>query len=166
MDEHRIKCRQCNTEYDKKFLLGKQGNTNVCPMCGADMVQDGDEHPDWITWYYYGVKDEKGNKISLYLLEDTPIDVEKTIAGSTRYLIKEFKAPPKDENGNCDAAKEELKKYIPDNGFVEKPSHSQDVRCPRCGSTQVQIVQKKFGILTGILTPGYNRVCVRCQTKF
>ncbi len=165
MDENRIKCQQCNTEYDKKFLLGKQGNIDICPMCGANM-QDGDDQSDWITWYYYGVKDEKGSKVDLYFLEDNPIDVEKPRDKISYYLIKEFKAPPKDENGNCDAAKRELKKYIPNNAFVENSVPSPEVRCPRCGSTQIQIVPKKFGILTGVLTPGYNRVCVRCQTKF
>lgn len=165
MDEKKIKCTKCNTEYDKKFLIGKQGNADICPLCGADLYSE-EEHSDWITWYYYGVKDEKGNKIDLFLLEDRPRDLEKSVAGTTCYLIKEFKAPPKDENGNCDAAKRELKKYVADNAFAEKPSFLSKVRCPRCGSTEIQMVPKKFSLLTGIFTNSYNRVCVKCQKKF
>jgi len=46
------------------------------------------------------------------------------------YLIKEFKAPPKDANGNCEAAKRELRKYVPD-AFA--PPKENPIRCPRCG---------------------------------
>ncbi len=165
MDEKKIKCPKCNTEYDEKFLIGKQGNADVCPLCGVNL-HSAEEHPDWITWYYYGVKDEKGNKIDLFLLEDKPRDLEKSVTGTTCYLIKEFKAPPKDKDGNCDAAKRELKKHVADNAFVEKPSSSSEVRCPRCGSAQIQMVPKKFSLLTGFFTNSYNRVCVRCQKKF
>lgn len=84
--------------------MGKQGNANVCPMCGADNMQDEDEHADWITWYYY--KDPVYGDGSLW--DRLPLKPEEL------ELIKEFKAPPKDVNGNFDAAKAELRKYVPD----------------------------------------------------
>jgi len=40
------------------------------------------------------------------------------------------------------------------------------VKCPNCGSTQVQLVAKKWSILTGFFTNKVNRVCVNCKTKF
>ena len=40
------------------------------------------------------------------------------------------------------------------------------VQCPYCFSTEVQLVPKKFSLFTGIMTNGFNRVCVRCQRKF
>ncbi len=156
MEEESIKCSQCNTVYNKMFLMGKQGNADVCPMCGA-VLQSMEEHSDWITWYYYGFK-----KISGGSLMDKQMDLEKF--GDTHYLIKEFKAPPKDANGNCDAAKQELRKYVPD-AFAETKS-APKVQCPYCFSTEVQMVPKKFSLLTGFATNGYNRVCVRCQRKF
>lgn len=152
-----IKCSECGSSYDKMFLLGKQGNTDICPMCGADMMA-GEEHPDWITWYYYGFKDDNSSQ----LLHDKPIDLEKR--GDVYYLIKEFQAPPRDENGNCDAAKKELKKYVPD-AFTESKSVPK-VQCPYCFSTEISMVPKKFSLLTGFATNGYNRVCIRCQRKF
>ncbi|MCM1160639.1 MAG: hypothetical protein NC412_05385 [Roseburia sp.] len=148
-----IKCVECGSSYDKMFLLGKQGNANICPMCGADMVAS-EEHPDWITWYYY--------KDILYgdccLFDKQPLKPDKL------ELVKEFKAPPRDANGNSDAAKQELRKYVPD-AFTESKTVPK-VQCPYCFSKEVQLVPKKFSLLTGFATNSYNRVCVRCQRKF
>ena len=150
----KITCEKCSTEF--KFEIAKDFES--CPVCGVsfdDKVENVDieDRTDWITWYYYGVKDEKGNKISLYLLKDRIINLEKS--GNLYYLIKEF---------HCDAAKKELRKYVPD-AFKEVQSVPK-VQCPYCFSTEVQLVPKKFSLLTGIMTNGFNRVCVRCQRKF
>ncbi|WP_195612826.1 hypothetical protein, partial [[Clostridium] symbiosum] len=67
-----------------------------------------DEHSDWITWWYYGFKKNNGKTT---ILDDEPIDLDKH--GDEVFLIKEFKAPPRDANGS-DKAKEILRTYIPD----------------------------------------------------
>ena len=154
-----ILCPHCKSVLNEDIL--KQRNSeNVCLVCGERLDGenvDADEHADWITWYYYGFKNSSSS-----CLEDKPIDLEKY--RDTFYLIKEFKAPPRDVNGKSDAAKQELRKYVPD-AFLEKQSVPK-VQCPYCHSTEIQLVPKKFSILTGFLTNGYNRVCVRCQRKF
>lgn len=158
-----ILCPHCKSTLNEDILKQKNSE-NICLVCGGKL-DDGnvniDEHSDWITWYYYGVKDENGNKIDLYLLEDNPINLEKSV--SLYYLIKEFQAPPRDENGNCDAAKKELRKYVPE-AFAETQTVPK-VQCPYCFSTEIQLVPKKFSILTGFATNSYKRVCVRCQRK-
>ena len=206
-----ILCPHCQSSLNEDIL--KQRNSeNICLVCGKPLDngngENVDDHADWITWYYYGVKDSSRaclknhsrhlhaplcvifaphsvdvarydsfiwhksptncdahlaesifqTRSSAWLL-DKPIDI-----GERYYLIKEFKAPPKDANGNCDAAKQELRKYVPD-AFPEKKSVPK-VQCPYCHSTEIQMVPKKFSLLTGFLTNGYNRVCVRCQRKF
>lgn len=40
------------------------------------------------------------------------------------------------------------------------------VVCPRCGSTQIQIVQRKWSPLTGFFTNKVDRVCLRCKHRF
>lgn len=40
------------------------------------------------------------------------------------------------------------------------------VKCPRCGSTQIQLVNKRWGLLTGFFTNKVNRFCINCKTKF
>ena len=81
-DDNRIQCPTCKTTYEKTFLIGKQGHADSCPMCGASLEED---RSDWITWWYFKIKDSDS-----YFLDDTPTpeyfkDYE---------LIQEFKAPP------------------------------------------------------------------------
>lgn len=40
------------------------------------------------------------------------------------------------------------------------------VKCPRCGSTQIQMVTRKWGLFSGIFTNKVDRVCVKCKHKF
>lgn len=45
--------------------------------------------------------------------------------------------------------------------------NSQDiVKCPKCGSTQIQAVSRKWSLMTGILTNKVDRVCLNCKHKF
>lgn len=157
-----ILCPHCNS-YLNEYILKEKNSENICLVCGGMLDDSGNDNQEgWITWYYYGFKDKKGKKIDLFVLKNEPVDLEKR--GDVYYLIKEFKAPPKDANGNCDAAKRELRKYVPD-AFAETKTISK-VQCPYCFSTEIQLVPKKFSLLTGFATNGYNRVCVRCQRKF
>ena len=129
-----------------------------CPVCGA-VFDFGNEngHSDWITWYYYGFKKCSGGS-----LMNKPMDLERF--GDTHYLIKEFKAPPKDADGNCEAAKKELRKYVPD-AFSE--NKVAPIRCPRCGSTEYTLMNRGFSVLTGFLGSGkVKRVCNRCKREF
>lgn len=153
----KVVCEKCGTEF--KFEIAK--DFECCPVCGEAFDMDGG-HSDWITWYYYGLKDKKGNNTEITSLEDSPINLQ--VDGDIFYLIKEFQAPPRDVNGSCDAAKKELRKYVPD-AFPEAQT-APKVQCPYCFSTEVQLVPKKFSILAGFATNTYNRVCVRCQRKF
>ena len=132
--------------------MGKQGNADVCPVCGADM-QNVDEHPEWITWWYY--KDEE---TQCFTLRDEPIDLEKW---TDTKLIKEFKAPPRDSSGSSEKAKEILRTYVPD-AFAE-PKEIPKVKCPYCFSSEVQIIPRKFSLLTGFATNKFDRVCLRCK---
>jgi hypothetical protein len=40
------------------------------------------------------------------------------------------------------------------------------VHCPKCGSTQIQAVPRKWSLLTGFLTNKIDRVCLNCKNKF
>ena len=110
----KIMCHECNTVFDEDILKSKNSE-NTCLVCGANLSGDEkggkdklDEHSDWITWWYYGFKEDNGKTTSL---RDKPIDLIRF--GDTYFLIKEFKAPPRDANGS-NKAKEILRTYIPD----------------------------------------------------
>lgn len=157
----KVVCESCGTE----FLYGVVKGLESCPVCGnplwgeEEKPKAEDEHPDWITWYYYGYKSDNGKTA---YLDDSPIDL--TEHGDTFFLIKEFKAPPESEYG-LDEVKRILRTYVPD-AFSPAKNAESDVRCPRCGSTQIQMVPRKFSILTGFATNRLDRVCVRCNKKF
>ena len=136
--------------------MGKQGNADVCPVCGGEL-QCEDEHPDWITWYYY-----KDIETNCFTLRDEAIDLDKWV---DTQLIKEFKAPPRDSKGSSEQAKEILRTYVPD-AFVNKTPSETTVKCPYCGCTDIKIVPKKFSLLTGFATNKLERVCAKCMRKF
>ena len=156
----RVKCTQCGSSFNKMFIMGKQGNADVCPLCGTGLTNE-EEHSDWITWYYYGYKSDNGKTACL---EDSPIDL--TQHGDTFFLIKEFKAPPRDSNGRSDKAKEILRTYIPD-AFSETKAKEASISCPRCGCSEFTLLNRGYSIWTGFLGSGkVKRVCNRCKKEF
>jgi hypothetical protein len=40
------------------------------------------------------------------------------------------------------------------------------VRCPRCGSFQINLLRKKWSWLTGFFTSDVDRICMSCKHKF
>lgn len=161
MDEsNEVKCLKCGSSFNRMFLMGKQGNADVCPLCGADLTSE-EEHPDWITWYYYGYKSDNGKTTSL---RDKPIDLNEY--GDTFFLIKEFKAPPRDFQGSSDKAKEILRTYIPD-AFSETKSVEAVICCPWCGSAEFTLLNRGYSVWTGFLGSGkVKRVCNKCKREF
>lgn len=155
-----ILCPHCNSALNEDIL--KQRNSeNICLVCGKplDSNVSGGEHSGWITWYYYGHKSDNGKTTSL---RDKPIDLNEH--GDVFFLIKEFKAPPRDASGSSEKAKEILRTYVPD--AFKEPQEIPKVKCPYCFSSEVQIVPKRFSLLTGFATNKFERVCVRCKRKF
>lgn len=47
-----------------------------------------------------------------------------------------------------------------------KVSKDGDIICPKCGSTQIQVVSRKWSLFTGVLTNKIDRVCLKCKNKF
>lgn len=148
-----VKCAGCGSSFNRMFLMGKQGNANVCPMCGGKLTGE-EEHPDWITWYYY--KDPQYGSYSLW--DKPPLEPEEW------ELIQEFKAPPRDSAGSSAKAKEILRTYVPD-AFLETPK--PEICCPLCGSTEFTILNRGYSVWTGFLGSGkVKRVCNRCKREF
>lgn len=40
------------------------------------------------------------------------------------------------------------------------------VKCPKCGSSNIQVVRRKFSLLTGFATNKVDRVCANCLYKW
>lgn len=48
-----------------------------------------------------------------------------------------------------------------------KSNNDQIVQCPKCNSTQIQLMKRGWKIITGFIGSSRNeRVCMRCKHKF
>lgn len=152
-----ILCPHCKSTFDED-ILAKRENPNICPVCDESLVDDKKiEDNDLITWYYY--LDPKYGDYSLW--DKLPNDPNALT------LIKEFKAPPRDERGKSDKAKDILRTYIPDAFSPTPVSSMPEVRCPKCGSKEYTLLNKGFSLLTGFIGSGrIKRVCNYCKREF
>lgn len=158
----KVVCEKCRTS----FLYSVVKELKNCPVCGEPLwekeegVQSEEEHPNWITWYYYGYKSDNGKTA---LLDDKPIDLAQH--GDTFFLIKEFKAPPESECG-LGEVKRILRTYIPE-AFSEPKDTKSIICCPKCGSQEFTLLNRGYSIFTGFLGSGkVKRVCNRCKKEF
>lgn len=49
--------------------------------------------------------------------------------------------------------------------LILNDDNEDDCKCPKCGSTNIQIVPRKWSLLTGIFTNATDRVCINCKYK-
>ena len=48
----------------------------------------------------------------------------------------------------------------------QKREEAKMVHCPVCGSTQIQMVPRKWSLLAGFATNKVDRVCINCKKRF
>lgn len=158
MSNRRIVCPSCNTIFSE-LLLKQKGSENQCLICGASLNVDESEsapEPELIDWYYYDLGGGSGYLDDVFMEDD-----------ESSKLAYKFKAP-KDLN----KAKEVLRREYKPDAFMEsetsKISTKPDpvVRCPRCRSTSIQLVPRKFSIWTGYRTNKVDRVCINCKHRW
>ncbi len=141
-----ILCPHCKSTFDEDIL--KQRNSeNVCLVCGESLLGDNDssvENQKGTTkWYYYD-----GGSATL---TTTLYDDEEPIYTFDAVDVED--------------AKKQLKEVLPNSPLVNDNS-PEKVRCPRCRSTEIQLVPRKYSLLTGFATNKFDRMCVRCQKRF
>ncbi len=137
----KVVCEKCGTEY--KFEVAK--NFDCCPVCGASFSdgRDSVNQKEMQTFYYY--KEGGGTLINTLSSKFTPL-----------YTFQAL---------DMKDAERQLKEVLPNSPLFSSSTSSQ-TRCPRCHSTEIQLVPRKFTILTGFATNKFDRMCVRCQKKF
>lgn len=141
-----ILCPHCKSALNEDIL--KQRNSeDVCLVCGGSLIADSDSSTEFpkekTKWYYY---DGAGGILTTTLYDD-----EKP-----QYIF---------EAADMKDAERQLKEVLPNSPLVNNSS-PDIVRCPRCNSTQIQMMPRKFSLLTGFATNQIDRVCVRCQKRF
>lgn len=146
----KIVCEKCGTEY--KYEVAK--DMKNCPVCGASMMDDDfshEESPDIDsgkevekkTFYYYD--DGRATLVPVKLNNRKPLYIFQAI--------------------DMEDAERQLKEVCPNSPLFET-APSKQIRCPKCMSTQFQLVPRKFSLLTGFATNKFDRMCVMCKKRF
>ena len=141
-----ILCPHCKSALNED-ILKQRDSENVCLVCGGSLLMDSDSSVEILKektkWYFYKGLSET--------LTDTLYDDEEPLYTFDAVDVED--------------AKRQLKKVLPNSPLVN--NNSPDiVRCPRCRGTQIQMVPRKFSLLTGFATNRIDRVCVKCQKRF
>lgn len=138
-----ILCQNCKSTFNEDVLT-KRENPEVCPVCGISLMDDSSvEHQKEKTkWYYYK---EGGGTLTSTVYNRPPLYIFEAV--------------------DLEDARRQLKEVLPNSPLVND-NPPDKVRCPRCRSTEIQLVPKKFSLLTGFATNKFERMCLRCKKKF
>jgi len=150
-----ILCNECHSTFDED-ILKKKNSENKCLVCGASLVggnvdSDHMESPD---------KDngKEVEKKTYYYYDDGSATLTNTLYSHCKPLYT-FQATDMED------AERQLKEVCPNSPLL-KTTPSKQIRCPRCMSTQFQLVPRKFSLLTGFATNKFDRMCVMCKKRF
>lgn len=141
-----ILCNDCKSTFDEDILATRE-NPNICPVCGKNLVGDSGSslapQKEKHTYYYY---DLGGGGLTTTLYDDeTPLYTFEAI--------------------DMEDAERQLKEVLPNSPLLKKNSEPE-IRCPYCRSKEIQLVPKRFTLLTGIATNRFDRMCIRCKKRF
>lgn len=137
----KVVCEKCESVFKAEVVKG----TSRCPVCGAsfDFESSADVEKEKHTYYYY--KEGGGGLDDMLFDGFTPLYTFEAV--------------------NMEDAERQLKEVMPNSPLVNDHSPSE-TRCPYCRSREIQLVPKRFSILTGFATNRYDRMCVHCKRKF
>ncbi len=140
----RIICPKCNTVFDEDILKQKNSE-NTCLVCAANL-SDSDTIPlptkEKTTYYYYK---ERGGTLTDTLYDREPLYTFEAV--------------------DMEDAERQLKEILPNSPLLND-NPTPEVRCPRCGGTRIELVPRKYSILTGFTTNKLDRACVYCKKRF
>lgn len=140
-----ILCPHCKSTIDETILKQKNSE-DICLVCGESLLGDDDTKisttKETTKWYYYK---EGGGTLTDTLYDRVPLYTFDAI--------------------DAEDAKKQLKEVMPNSPLVNDNS-PEKVCCPRCRSTEIQLVPRKYSLLTGFATNKFDRMCVRCQKRF
>ena len=119
--------KKCQSTFNESVLANRE-NPNICPVCGESLLEDDDKvaetSKETTKWYFYKGLSET--------LTDTLYDDEEPLYTFDAVDVED--------------AKRQLKEVLPNSPLVN--DNSPDIiRCPRCKSTQIQMMPRKFSLV-------------------
>lgn len=131
-----------------------------CPECGKEVS----DKAEVCIHCGYPLHDE-----NVVIKESEPAylkEVKKLL--ETNDKIKAIKVVCDNTNCGLKEAKDYVEK-LQQGQETSAPTKSDvvtEVKCPKCGSTQIQMVQRKWTPIMGIFTNKVDRICMNCKHKF
>lgn len=164
-----ITCSECGKEISDK--------ANVCVHCGCP-IKSIDR--DISNQYVCEIAGEKFDLQSSYKIigrgkyKEGYLDLHKVIGNKMSmgnlYNLMEYikfydEIPVRYEVREY--SRDEEKEFVKEMMLMKNEVLSKNpIECPKCGSTQIQAVPRKWSLVTGLLTNKVDRVCLNCKYKF
>ena len=151
-----IKCPECNKEISDK--------AKSCPNCGCPINCN-----DMYSVFFVGYEDTDTAVLAgLNEVLDMKLDYESVVEILNNLPYEICECSTKEE---ADVLAKKLHRWWINVEIKDSDGNCEKVNtditlCPKCGSTNIQIVPRKWSIFTGILTNATDRVCVSCKHKW
>ena len=138
-----INCPECGREISSKAIS--------CPHCGYPISNLGNNSKSYTV--ILNACGLNRAQVVHYLMQTQNINMSKEKANELKQIFERVDATItiKDYDTNDD-----LNAYI----------KTDEVRCPKCGSTQIQVVPRKWSLLAGFATKKVDRVCMSCKYRW
>lgn len=144
-------CPRCAEIYDGWNIKYGLPQNLKCEYCNTILVQTNENT-------------EEIYKLSANLSDDDFNDLCIELAikyGNNKYNSKANQFMLKKRHQEVEKSIQEADDY-----FERKSTTENRPKCPKCGSTQIQLINRKFTILTGFATNKVDRVCVNCKHRW
>ena len=148
-----IKCIECGHKISDK--------ATACPNCGYPISKELAVAEEDTTEENTNIKMINGVRVDMGIVAQMLVDKEKIKAISYFHRLTGV-----DIHEAFDIVSALDTTAIIDIANANTHNNSDEVRCPHCGSTQIQVVPRKWSIMTGLLTNKVDRVCMNCKHKF
>lgn len=151
-----INCPECGKEISDK--------ANACPNCGYPINLN---HGYYV--YIIGYRDTD-TAVSAGLQEVLNLNLEyKEVVDILNNLP--YKICDCDTQEEAEILAKKLDRWWIDVDIKNIQGESIPINknitiCPKCNSTNIQLVRRKWSLLTGIFTNKVDRVCVNCKYKW
>lgn len=153
-------CRYCRKYRVKEVFPGYYKDNEIkcpgkCPKCRRQLEDTGIEWGEYLTINVYSTDPQ----VFDYMMELKKNDLDKYKSELTRM----------DKDGEEQIQRqyeERLKEKLKKQKEEELKAKENEPKCPKCGCTNIQLVPRKWSLLTGFLTNKVDRICVNCKYKF
>ena len=141
----------------------------VCPICVKENNSIGENDvAGWIDWF----KSEEILSNDETCLWGHDVILEKKLMTCEEFnILNKISKEPSFMQAMEDLKEKDIIEYnLKMSQFKsqvgQQTQEENKVHCPKCNSTNIQIVSRKWSLLTGFATNKTDRVCVACKHKW